>query len=129
MHVIITCNFEKDQMKNSQEKLATPFPPIITLWELSAMETRVLIRSGPKPYATFPLPNDASYMKVWTDGRTDGNQLDSHPIIASCESSAQQRRHERIRPTGFPTRADTHRAVQTQKMTSGSKLTRCVLPM
>ena len=34
--------------------------PIITLWELSvAMETRVLIRSGPnlKP---FPNPNDAS---------------------------------------------------------------------
>ena len=28
---------------------------IITLWELSvAMETRVLIQSGPKPYAAFP---------------------------------------------------------------------------
>ena len=31
--------------------------PIITLWELSvAMETRVLIRSGPKPNAAFPPP-------------------------------------------------------------------------
>ena len=31
--------------------------PIITLWEQSAaMETRVLIRSGPKPYAANPLP-------------------------------------------------------------------------
>ena len=30
--------------------------PIITLWELLvAMDTRVLIRSGPKPNASFPL--------------------------------------------------------------------------
>ena len=35
--------------------------PIVSLWELSvAMETRVLIRPGPKPNATFPHPNDAS---------------------------------------------------------------------
>ena len=34
---------------------------IITLWELSvAMETRVLIESGPKLNAAFPPPNDAS---------------------------------------------------------------------
>ena len=31
--------------------------PIISQWGLSvAMETRVLIRSAPKPYASFPLP-------------------------------------------------------------------------
>ena len=31
--------------------------PIITLWELSvAMDTRVAIRSGPKPNAAFPPP-------------------------------------------------------------------------
>ena len=31
--------------------------PIVSLWELSvAMETRVLIRPGPKPNATFSLP-------------------------------------------------------------------------
>ena len=31
--------------------------PIVSLWELSvAMETRVLIRPGPKPITTFPLP-------------------------------------------------------------------------
>ena len=65
MHVIITCKFEKDRMKNSQEKVATPFSPIITLWGLYvAMETRVLIQSGPKHYATLP-------------------------IISSCEPSAQ----------------------------------------
>ena len=34
---------------------------IIALWELSvAMETKVLIRSGPKPNAAFPYHNDAS---------------------------------------------------------------------
>ena len=31
--------------------------PIVSLWELSvAMETRVLIRPGPKPNTTFPPP-------------------------------------------------------------------------
>ena len=37
MHVIITCKYEKDLIKNSQEKLATPFFSIITLFV--AMET------------------------------------------------------------------------------------------
>ena len=31
MHVIITCKYKKDQMKNSREKVETPFFPIITL--------------------------------------------------------------------------------------------------
>ena len=31
MHVIITCKDEKDQKKNSREKVETPFFPIITL--------------------------------------------------------------------------------------------------
>ena len=31
MHVIIDYNYEKDQMKNSREKVETPFFPIITL--------------------------------------------------------------------------------------------------
>ena len=31
--------------------------PIVSLWELTvAMETRVLIRPGPKPSTTFPFP-------------------------------------------------------------------------
>ena len=38
----------------SEKKIFQVFP-IITLWELSvAMETRVLIRSDPKPNAAFP---------------------------------------------------------------------------
>ena len=42
MHVIVTCKYEKDRIKNSREKVATLFSPIITLRELSvAMETRV----------------------------------------------------------------------------------------
>ena len=28
MHVIITCKYEKDQIKNSREKVATPFSSI-----------------------------------------------------------------------------------------------------
>ena len=37
MHVIIVCKYEKDQMKNSREKVDTPFFPIITL--SATMET------------------------------------------------------------------------------------------
>ena len=37
MHVIITCKYEKDWIKNSREKVATPFFSIITLFV--AMET------------------------------------------------------------------------------------------
>ena len=52
MHVILTCEYEKDQMKNSRESGKTVLT-ILTLWELSvAMETRVLVRPGPKPNAT-----------------------------------------------------------------------------
>ena len=40
----------------SEKKIFYVFP-IVSLWELSvAMETRVLIRPGPKPYTTFPPP-------------------------------------------------------------------------
>ena len=31
MHVIVTCNYEKERMKNSRDKVETPFFPIITL--------------------------------------------------------------------------------------------------
>ena len=58
MHIILTCKYEKYGMKNRSEKVATPFFPFITLWELSvAMITRVLIGSGLKlnvrPYKAF----------------------------------------------------------------------------
>ena len=31
MHVMVTCKYEKEQMKNSREKVETPFYPVITL--------------------------------------------------------------------------------------------------
>ena len=56
MAVLITCKIEEDLIKNKGARVLT-----ITLWELSlAMETRVPIRSGPKPDAAFYHPNDAS---------------------------------------------------------------------
>ena len=41
----------------SEKKIFFMFFLIVSLWELSvAMETRVLIRPGPKPNTTFPHP-------------------------------------------------------------------------
>ena len=41
----------------SEKKIFFYVFPIVSLWELSvAMETRVLIRPGPKPHQTFPRP-------------------------------------------------------------------------
>ena len=58
MDVLITCKYEEDPIKNEGARVDTTFPPIITLWELSvAMDTRVLIQSGPKPNAAFPPPH------------------------------------------------------------------------
>ena len=55
MDVLVTCKYEEDPIKNEGARVVTTFFPIITLWELSvAMDTRVLIRSGPKPNASFP---------------------------------------------------------------------------
>ena len=70
--------------------------PIITLWELSVvMESRDLIRFGPKHNATNPSlqmqfdfdgsagVRDIHDLKVWADGRTHGHRLQSlgHNII------------------------------------------------
>ena len=44
MHVLVTCKYKKDPIKNNREKVETSFFPIVTQWGLSvAMETRVLI--------------------------------------------------------------------------------------
>ena len=39
MHVIVTCKYEKERMKNSREKVETPPFPIITLHVSVTMET------------------------------------------------------------------------------------------
>ena len=57
MHILVTCKYKKDLIKNNQEKVETSFSLIISQWGLPvAMETRVLIRSAPKPHAAFPSP-------------------------------------------------------------------------
>ena len=92
---LLPARMKKNQFKMEELENSKDFP-IITLWELSvAMETRVLIRSGPKPYAAFPPPNDApdeiwfqsscwsqrySCFKVWTHAQMGGQLLESHPI-------------------------------------------------
>ena len=44
MHVMITCTYEKNRIKNSREKVATPFFSIITL--SVAMETKPVVGFG-----------------------------------------------------------------------------------
>ena len=40
MHVLVTCKYKKDLIKNNREKVETSFFPIVTQWGLSvAMET------------------------------------------------------------------------------------------
>ena len=57
MPVLVTCKFEKKSDKKQKRKGVDIVFPIISQWVLSvAMETRVLIQSVPKPYATFPPP-------------------------------------------------------------------------
>ena len=57
MDVLVTCKYEEDPIENEGARVVTRFSPIITLWDLSvAMDTRVPIRSGPKPNAAFSLP-------------------------------------------------------------------------
>ena len=54
MTVLVICKNKEDPSKNEGARVVTRFFPIINLWELSvAIETRVLIRSGPKPYAAM----------------------------------------------------------------------------
>ena len=53
MNVLVICKYKKDRIKHNREKVASSFFPITSQWGLSvAMETRVLIQSAQKPYAT-----------------------------------------------------------------------------
>ena len=54
MNIFVICKYEEDPIKKLKALECLQHFPIISLWELSvAMETRVLIRSGPKPYAAL----------------------------------------------------------------------------
>ena len=60
MVVLVTCKNKEERIKNEGARVITKFSPIITLWELSvAIETRALIRCGPKLMQPIPHPNDA----------------------------------------------------------------------
>ena len=55
MHVLVTCKYEEDPIKNEGARVDTTFSLIITIWELFvAMETRIPILPGPKPNAINP---------------------------------------------------------------------------
>ena len=41
MHVIITCKYEKDRIKNSREKVATPFSLLVTLSVAMGTSSRI----------------------------------------------------------------------------------------
>ena len=61
MVVLVTYKNEEDPIKNEGAIVATMFSQIKTLWEVFvAIETRVLIRSGPNIMQPFPHPNVAS---------------------------------------------------------------------
>ena len=54
--VLITCKFKEEPIKMKELEMSQD-SPFITLLNLSvSMETRVLIRSSPKPYVTNPSP-------------------------------------------------------------------------
>ena len=53
----LPASIKRIRSKTGEKTWWRPFPPIITLWELSvAIETRVLTWSAPKPNAAFPPP-------------------------------------------------------------------------
>ena len=54
MHVLVTCKYKKDRIKNNRKKGGDIVFSIINQWGISvAIETRVLIQSSPKPYTAF----------------------------------------------------------------------------
>ena len=70
---LLPASMKKIRSKNA--RVVTTIFPIITLWELSvAMDTTVLIRSGPKPNASFPPYTMMLQIKFgydWTTGCGD----------------------------------------------------------
>ena len=57
MHVLVTYKYKKFRINSNQEKVETPFLPIISqLGIFVAIDTRVLIQSASKHYAAFLHP-------------------------------------------------------------------------
>ena len=85
MHVIFTCKYEKDWMKNSREKVATLFSPLwpygsyLLPWKpvLKPICTNIKCNLSPAQMMLqikfdFNSPSGLRYscLKVWTDGHT-----------------------------------------------------------
>ena len=85
MHVIVTCKYEKDRMKNRREKVATPFFTHYGSYMLP-WKPEFWSDLAQNLMAPFLNPNDASdkitlwsacwlrkysCLKMWTDARTD----------------------------------------------------------
>ena len=66
MHVLVTCKYKKDRIKNNREKVETSFSPLLVnggfllLWKPEFWSN--LIQNLMQP---FPHPNDATH-KIWS---------------------------------------------------------------
>ena len=74
MHVLVTCKYKKDRIKNNREKVATSFSPFCQ-WKLSvAMETRVFTQSAPKTLCSLtptPVMLHIKFDQDWPTGFRD----------------------------------------------------------
>ena len=79
-------------MKNIRSKMKalewTQHFPIITLWELSvAMDTKVPIRSGPKPNAAFPPTNYIDIDSLYIISVVHTPQLTFHGVEVNIQAA------------------------------------------
>ena len=77
MYVIVTCKYEKDPIKNSREKVATPFSPY-------------------NPMGAICCHGNKSEHQIWSvffmfDSKTHsrGRRLESYPISSPCFGSGE----------------------------------------
>ena len=97
MHILVTCKYKKDRIKNNREKVETSFSHYKSRGLSVAMGTRVLILSAPKAYAAFPppplrlhinfdqdWPTGLRDIQVWKYGRRrtdDDGRTDDGPLV------------------------------------------------
>ena len=56
IHVLVTCKYKKDWIKNNRETVETSFSPLQVNGGFLLPLKPVLIQPAPKPYAAFPPP-------------------------------------------------------------------------
>ena len=71
MHVLVTCKYKKDQIKNSREKVEHRFPHYKSMGLSVAMETRVLIQSAPISLSPTPVMLHIKFHQDWPTGFRD----------------------------------------------------------